>query len=398
MSTKTLSSTVGSDVVARAVESSPGVPGVVAGVTDRDGTVALHAAGVRGLDTSESLNTDAVFAIFSTTKAITGTVALQLVEEGVLDLDAPASTYVPEIDELQVLEGFTADGEQILRAPASQVTTKQLLLHTAGFGYDFFSPEYHRLTAEHGVPSVVSATMAALRTPLLFDPGTRWEYGSNMDWAGLVVEAITGKRLGEVMAERVFAPAGMKDTGFSLTDDRHARLATMHQRGDDGVLQAVPGFVPPAEPAVHMGGHGLLSTVEDYLAFIRIWLNNGRADDGTQILRPETVEFASRNHLDEGLRITPLIGEIPSLSNDAEFFPGMPKTWAYTFMVNEEDAPTGRPAGSLAWAGLANLYYWIDRRNGIGGYWATQILPFADPASVGGYLDFETAVYRELAG
>ena len=96
------------------------------------------------------------------------------------------------------------------------------------------------------------------------------------------------------------------------------------------------------------------------------------------------------------LKIKSLPGIIPTLSNEAEFFPGMPKSWALSFMLNDEDAPTGRPAGSLAWAGLANLYFWIDRRNGIGGFWATQILPFADAASVGGYLAFESATYAAL--
>jgi methyl acetate hydrolase len=95
-------------------------------------------------------------------------------------------------------------------------------------------------------------------------------------------------------------------------------------------------------------------------------------------------------------KIKMLPGAIPSLSHDAEFFPGMPKSWGYTWMINDEDAPTGRPAGELAWAGLANLFYWIDRKNGVGGFWATQILPFVDEVSVPGYLRFETAVYDQL--
>ena len=107
--------------------------------------------------------------------------------------------------------------------------------------------------------------------------------------------------------------------------------------------------------------------------------------------------MAEQNHLGE-LKVKGLPGVNPQLTNDAEFFPGMSKSWALTFMINDEDAPTGRPAGSLAWAGLANLYYWIDRRNDVAGYWATQILPFADNASVGGYLDMETATYRALHG
>lgn len=396
MSTKTLSTRAGADVVARAVEGSPRVPGVVAGVTDREGIVSLHTAGVRDIAADTPMSEDTVFAIFSTTKAITGTVALQLLEEGKLDLSAPAKAYVPEIGELGVLEGFDESGDPVVRPPKSDVTVEQLLLHTAGFGYDFFNASYHRLAREHGQPSIVSATMRALRTPLLFDPGSRWEYGSNIDWLGLVIESIEGRRLGDSMAARVFEPLGMTDTGFEPAG-RSDRLATMHQREADGTLTPLHAFVPPEHPEVHMGGHGLLSTVGDYLRFIRMWLNDGRADDGTPLLRPDTIALAERNHLGD-LIVRQLPGEIPSISNDAEFFPGQRKTWGYTFMINEEEAPTGRPAGSLAWAGLANLYYWIDRRNGIGGYWATQILPFADPASVGGYLDFETAVYDDLRG
>ena len=162
-----------------------------------------------------------------------------------------------------------------------------------------------------------------------------------------------------------------------------------------GELTPLHDFELPKDPEIHMGGHGLYGTVEDYMKFIRMWLNDGMGPDGP-ILSKETVEMAAANGLDDGMTINMLPGVNPELSNDAEFFPGIPKTWAMTFMVNDEDAPTGRPAGSLAWAGLANCYYWIDRKNGIGGYWATQIFPFADPTSVSGYLDFETAVYANI--
>ena len=140
-------------VVQRAASASPGVPGVVAGVTDRNRNLYLGAAGVRDLDTGVAMTTDTVMAIFSTTKAITGTTALQLVEQGTLDLDAPASDYVPALGEVQVLDGFDNDGNPVLRAPKSAITTKQLLLHTAGFGYDFFDDEYSRMATEHGQPA-----------------------------------------------------------------------------------------------------------------------------------------------------------------------------------------------------------------------------------------------------
>ena len=381
-------------VLQKVVSGSAPVPGVVAMATDRKENIYEGAAGKRVLGQDAVMTTDTVFAIFSTTKAITGTAALQLVEEGTLDLDAPAKTYAAEIGKLQVLDGFDPEGKPKLRAPRRDVTTRMLLLHTAGFGYDFFNENYNRLALEHGQPSVITSSKASINTPLLFDPGDEWEYGSNIDWVGQVVEGITGKRLGQVMQERIFAPLGMTSTAFTLTPAMRQHLARLHQRQDDGSLTAMTDFELPQDPEVHMGGHGLYSTVEDYCKFIRMWLNDGMGPNG-RVLEERTVEMAAADGLG-GMKIKGLPAVNPALTNYAEFFPGMPKSWALTFMINDEDAPTGRPAGSLGWAGLANLYYWIDRRNGVGGFWATQILPFADATSVGGYLEFETAVYRSL--
>lgn len=182
---------------------------------------------------------------------------------------------------------------------------------------------------------------------------------------------------------------------FELNDRLRARLAGMHARGADGSLTAMD-FELPSQPEVHMGGHGLYGTVGDYMRFIRMWLNDGMGEHG-RVLKPETVAMAEKNHLGEK-KIGMLPGVIPSLSNDAEFFPGLSKSWSFSFMVNDDEAPTGRPAGALGWAGLANLFYWIDRKNGFGGFWATQILPFADPVSFGGYVDFEAAFYAALRG
>jgi methyl acetate hydrolase len=142
------------------------------------------------------------------------------------------------------------------------------------------------------------------------------------------------------------------------------------------------------------GGHGLYATVGEYMKFIRMILNDGNGGHG-RVLKPETVARMASDGLG-ALSSTGWITSIPSLTNEGEFFPGVPKGWSYTFMVNREATPSGRPAGSLMWAGLANLFFWIDRQNGIGGYWASQILPFQDIASYPGFVDFETAVYRNL--
>lgn len=378
-------------VLKRVTEGPARVPGVVAMVTDRERDIWQGAAGDRRLGDG-AMSLDTVFAIFSTTKAIAGTAALQCVEEGLLDLDAPAKNYAPAIGALQVLEGFDSAGQPKLRAPKSDITTRQLMLHTAGFGYDFFNENYKRLAEEHGQPSVVTCSRAALETPLLRDPGEVWEYGTNIDWVGQVVEGIRGKRLGEVCRERIFDPLEMQDIGFSRTQSMKDRTATIHARGADGSLTPMDGFALPDAPEVDCGGHGLYSTVGAYMKFIRMWLNDGAGPYG-RVLRADTVEWAVKNGLESRHKVSMLPGVIPSLSNDAEFFPGLKKGWSYTFMTNEEQAPTGRPSGAIGWAGLANLFYWIDRKNGIGGFWATQILPFGDATSFMGYLDVETAVY-----
>lgn len=381
-------------VLSRVTQGESRVPGVVAMVTDRKQDIYSGAAGDRRLG-DDAMSEDTVFAIFSTTKAIAGTTALQCVEEGLLDLDAPARDYVPAIGKLQVLDGFDSAGKPMLRAPKSDVTTRQLMLHTGGFGYDFFNEKYRRMAEEHGQPSIVAATRAAIETPLLFDPGEKWEYGSNIDWVGQVVEAIRGKRLGEVMRERIFAQLGMQEIAFTRTPSMKERSATIHARTAEGGLSPMDGFELPDNPEVDMGGHGLYATIPEYMKFIRMWLNDGDGPNG-RVLKPETVAWAVKNGLQEHQKVGMLPGVIASLSNDAEFFPGLKKSWSYTFMVNDEEAPTGRPAGAIGWAGLANSFYWIDRQNGVGGYWATQILPFGDPVSFGGYLDFETAVYQTV--
>ena len=380
-------------VLSDVVTSTPRVPGVVAMVTDRHRNIYEGAAGQRRLDQPAEMTTDSIFAIFSTTKAITGTAVLQLVEEGKLDLDAPAKRYAPEIGKLQVIDGFDLKGEPILRPPKRDITTRMLMTHTAGLGYDFINHTYNRLAQEKGQPSVITATKACLMTPLLFDPGERWDYGANLDWCGQIVEAITGRKLGEVFKKRIFEPLGIKDMTFELTDAMRRQLAGIHARNADNSLTPMD-FELPAKPEVHMGGHGLYGTIGDYMRFIRMWLNDGAGEYG-RVLNVETVRMAEKNHLGDK-KVTPITGVIASLCNDAEFFPGQSKSWALSFMVNDEEAPTGRPAGALGWAGLANLFYWIDRQNGVGGFWATQILPFGDPASFIGYMNFETAFYESL--
>jgi methyl acetate hydrolase len=369
------------------------VPGVVAAATDRGGTIYEGGFGERVLGSGIAMTTDTVGWIASMTKALTGTAAMQLVEQGRLELDRAAADWVPELAEIQVLEGFDDAGQPLTRPPRRPITLRHLLTHTAGFSYEIWSEEVIRYQQAKGIPGIITCRNAALTTPLLCDPGERWEYGINIDWAGRMVEAASGRRLGAYLQENIFEPLGMRDTAFKLRPDMRARLAKIHQRGEDDGLVALDLEIPQ-EPEFEMGGGGLYGTVGDYLKFVRMILNRGAAN-GDRVLQPETVDMMARNQMGEN-RVRAVKTAMPPLSNDAEFFPGMPKTWGLTFMINMEEAPTGRAAGSLAWAGLANSYYWIDPKKGVGGVYLTQILPFADKKSLPLFLEFERTVYQHL--
>jgi CubicO group peptidase (beta-lactamase class C family) len=227
-------------------------------------------------------------------------------------------------------------------------------------------------------------------SPLMFDPGERWEYGPSIDWVGQAVERVSDQTLEDYFRQHIFQPLGMPDTGFVLGPSRRERLASMHLRPQAGSLKVIK-FEVPQQPEVYGGGHGLYSTGPDYLRFLRMLLGNGELD-GVRILEPETVVELMRNQIGE-LNVGPLKTVLPSNSNDAEFFPGMPKKWGLACMLNVEQAPVGRSAGSLAWAGLANTYYWIDTTRRVAGILLTQILPYADPEVLGLLDGFEAAIY-----
>ena len=367
------------------------VPGVVALATDTDRNFYEGGFGERVKGAGVEMTPDTVVWIASMTKAITGAAAMQLVEQGKLSLDAPAREILPALEGRQVLDGFGNDGQPRLRPARGEIALRNLLTHSSGFVYDIWNADMARYVEATGTPGIISCMNAALSLPLSFDPGTGWDYGIGIDWAGKMVEAVSGQTLGEYMRENLFEPIGMESTAFKMTDEMRGRMAKIHARVSDTEFAPQMELEIPPEPEFEMGGGGLYSTVGDYAKFVRMVLNGGRAN-GAQVLRSETVARMSVNQMGAN-RVKALTAVDTEFSNDAEFFPGLEKTWGLTFMINEQDAPTGRPAGSLAWAGLANSYYWIDPKNGLGGVYATQILPFADSRALALFEAFETAVY-----
>ena len=379
-------------ILSQAVESKA-MPGIVAAAATDKGTLYEGAFGKRELGKQAPMAPDTVVWIASMTKAITATAVMQLVERGKLGLERPASEVVPDLARAKVLEGFDPAGKPRLRAPKRPITLRHLLTHTAGFGYEIWDQGIIQYQTATGTPGITSCTNAALTTPLMFDPGDRWEYGISIDWAGKMVEAVSGQSLDRYFQENIFGPLGMKDTSFKISASQRARLASVHQRGEDGALAPIEFEIPQA-PEFFMGGGGLYGTARDYLAFARMIMQGGRVD-GAQVLRSETVDLMAQNHIG-ALDIGVFKPAIPALSNEVALFPGMRKGWGLSFLINDQPAPTGRSAGSLAWAGLANTYFWIDRTKRVSGVFLSQVFPFWDHTAIDLVTKFETEMYRAL--
>ncbi len=383
MDLQAIRTVIDSAVAARAVA------GAVVAVTDKSGTLFEYASGRLRLDAAPVMRPDAVFWIASMTKAVTTVAALQLVEAGKLSLDEPISGILPGLANPVVLEGFDHAGNPVTRPARTAITLRQLLTHTAGFSYEFANPLLARYLKDTGSPSADTGLLAGLRQPLMFDPGTAWEYSIGIDWAGQAVEAASGLKLDEYFVQHITGPLGMVDTGFQPTALQAPRRAAMHARNPDGSLKVIP-FEPRPAPEYLAGGAGLYSTAADYLAFMRMILN-----DGAALLQPDTVAAMRTNQIG-GMRAGTIGSANPALMSPSDFYPGMESKWSLGFLLNPEPGRFGRGAGSLTWAGLPNCYYWIDVPRGIAAVILMQILPSGDVGALKTYAGFETALYASL--
>jgi methyl acetate hydrolase len=381
------------DQILRQKSEAKEIPGVVAMAANGNDVIYQGAFGKRDLSKTDDMTTDSVFWIASMTKAVTTAGAMQLVEQGKLQLDEPIGKLLPDLASPQVLEGFDAKGEPKLRPAKGAITLRQLMTHTAGFCYNMWNGDMGTYLDKAGLPPVTTCKNDSLKTPIATDPGTRWEYGTNIDFVGKAVEAASGKRLDAYLRDHLFAPLGMSDTGFKLTDSQRKRLVGMHARGEDGTLASIP-FEMEQDPEFHMGGGGLYGTAADYIKFCQMILNKGKGN-GNQVLKPETIATMGQNHIGD-LNVTKMTTAAPMYSNDVDLYPDIVKKWGLSFLINTAKTPEGRSAGSLAWAGLANTYFWIDPSRNVAGVILMQLLPFADAKCLEAFAGFERGIYNGL--
>src|ERR1700733_13010700 len=296
------------DQVLRQKSDAREIPGVVAMAANGNEVIYQGAYGKRDLSKDDAMTSDSVFWTPSMPKAITAAAAMQLVEQGKLSLEGPIGKVLPDLAAPQVLEGFDAKGEPRLRPAKNPITLRHLMTHTAGFAYDMWNGDMVQYLAKTGLPAITTCKNDALKTPIMTDPGTRWEYGTNIDFVGKAVEAVSGMRLDAYLRDHLFTPLGMSDTAFKIGEAQRKRLVGMHQRNEDGSLSTIP-LELEQDPEFHMGGGGLYGTAGDYLKFTRMILNKGRGN-GNQVLKPETIATMGQNHIGD-LVVTKMTSAIP---------------------------------------------------------------------------------------
>lgn len=366
-------------------------PGVVAMAATPEGVIYEGAAGLTGLGSPSPMTPDTIFWVLSMTKAVTAVACMQLVEQGKLHVDQLAADFLPELAVPQVLEGFSPDGTPLLRPAKRPITVRHLLTHTSGYTYSLWSKTLARYEEVTGTPAVFSGQKAALGVPLEFDPGERWQYGMSIEWVGRLVEAVSGQGLEEYFRDNIFLPLGMHDTGFMISDEQRARIATAAQREADGSLTSAP-YESPQQTDFSLAGTGLFSTPRNYMAFLQMLLNGG-SFNGASILAPETVASMLSNQMGE-LDVAEMVSHYPSRSNNFDLFPDMPHKWGFSFDINTQPGPYGRSAGSAAWAGALNTHYWIDPVTKVAGALFTQVWPFYDEQVMALFNGFEQTLYQ----
>ena len=365
----------------------------VASVGNAGGQTWSHAAGYQDAEKTKPASPDNIIQIASMTKLVTTIAALQLMEQGKLDLDTPISAYAPELNELQVLKGFVPDDTPILEKANRAPTARELMTHTAGYVYEIWNANALKGSQLGITPSLLSEGNY-LAAPLAFQPGTAWEYGINTDWLGVLVERLSGQRLADYFDEHIFMPLGMADTFYELPANKLDRSVMMMARAAEGLVP-LPSFQPTpmkkGSMAHYSGGGGLSSTVKDYGRVLQMLLNSGSLDEKT-LLKAETVNSMFQNNIGD-IQPAALATLMPTLSNTADMSFGEKATFGLGLLLHTDGITGGRKANTGSWAGLFNSYYWVDREAGTYGIFGTQVLPFYEGAAIETLLEFEQAVY-----
>lgn len=374
------------------------VPAAVVAVVDRDGYLQFESHGLLDGDPDRPVGPDSVFDIASMTKAITSTAALQLVERGLVGLDEPLERILPELHEI----GITREDGSVV-APTRPLTLRDLLRHTAGFGYFFNSPAIMarlEIDPTNGWPrpeEVAEGTYDwgfGVQPRRVFEAGERWHYGRNLGIVGRLVERLSGEDLDTYFRRHIFAPLGMDRTGYNLPPDVLEDRVPVGMR-IPGTSTFVPLQLPRADPMERFyGGGEMLSTPRDYARFLRCLLDGGQLD-GVRILGAGYTAMLMEDQLPAGLAISldPMPGRPAA---DRSFTGEFDDGYSFAFAIEAGDSDGLRPTGVGYWSGIHNTYYTVDPTRGVAVMFFSQIQPFDDAEAYELYRSWEDLIYRDL--
>lgn len=344
----------------------------------RHGKIAhLSTHGSRDLETDAPLESDTLFRIYSMTKPVTSVAAMMLYEQGAFELTDPVSKFIPAFSDSRVYTGGPA--RDVQTRPANEpVRIWHLLTHTSGLSYGFHrlhpvDEMYRNAGFEFSMPAeldLAGCCDAWADLPLLFEPGQAWNYGVSTDVLGRVVEVASGRSLDEFFAERILAPLGMHDTGFTVDSGNADRLATLYTADHSGKAKRNDSFGRMGPSKATAGGAGLFSTAHDYHRFMRMLLGGGQLD-GARLLGSRTVRFMSRNHLPGGADLETLAcGAFSETANAGKGF-------GLGFSVNDDPVASKvlSSPGEIAWGGMASTAFWVDPAEDLTALFLTQLVP-----------------------
>ncbi len=360
----------------------------------RHGKVAyLKSLGARDLKSEAPMTADTIFRIYSMTKPITTVGAMILYEEGRFQLTDPVSKYIPELEDLKVLVG-TESGSADLVDPVRPITIQDLMRHTSGFTYGVFGntmvDRMYREAKIMGEDVPLDEFVGELsKLPLLYQPGTHWQYGVSVDVLGYLIEVLSGQTLDRFLSERIFTPLDMKDTGFFVPPAKLARFATCYGPDrDTPEKDGRPGIKAIDEPATSdyarsprflSGGGGLVSTARDYARFLQMVLNRGQLD-GVRILGPKTVAFMTRNQL-------------PARIMEQDPLRGAGFGLGFAVVMDPPAAGVLSSVGEYNWGGYASTEFWVDPKEDLFAVLMTQYIPSGTYPLKN---DFKVALYQAL--
>ena len=354
------------------------LPAAIMGYSNKEGQMKWYAYGPSVWGGKDTINENNVFRIYSMTKAIASVAALQLVEKDSIGLDDPLDKLMPEMTSIPIL---TKDGELV--TASKTITLRNLLTHTAGFGYEFL---------DNRLQSFDKSDWKYDDLPRLFEAGKRWQYGTNIDWVGKIIEKISGEDLETYLRKNITGPLKMNSTWFNVPENLKENIVSWGVRDSIG-FQEYPR-IPSELVTKYNAGGGLFGSPKDYLTFLECIMNNGKYDGG-QILKSETVELMFKNQLPNGLTLNyglP-VGGLPNTMGDLL---DETDTYGLAWAIEDSEDELVRTKGSVYWSGLANSYYTLDKDKGIAIVYFTQFLPFNDKVSYDFYRLFEKEVYRSL--